>query len=232
MIKKICLLIIILFIYNVSSFAKEKSIRIKYKVNNEFITSYDIIKETKYLIALNRDLEKIDKNQLNDYAENSLLKEKIKKHEIEKYYELDYKTDTVNKYLDKFMEKLNIKDISNFENYLKSFDCQDGYILDGYPRNLQQVKDLHLLLSKLNQSIDVAISLTAEKKELIKRLIKRSKDSGRSDDAIEIISKRQDVYWNQTAPIIKYYRENKILKEVDGLGSIEEITEKIIKAIR
>ena len=122
--------------------------------------------------------------------------------------------------------------IEIIENYLKSSDCQDGYILDGYPRNLQQVKDLHLLLSKLNQSIDVAISLTAEKKELIKRLIKRSKDSGRSDDAIEIISKRQDVYWNQTAPIIKYYRENKILKEVDGLGSIEEITERIIKAIK
>ena len=89
-----------------------------------------------------------------------------------------------------------------------------------------------MLLLKLNQSIDVAISLTAEKKELIKRLIKRSKDSGRSDDAIEIISKRQDVYWNQTAPIIKYYRENKILKEVNGLGSIEDITERIIKVIK
>ena len=122
MIKKICLIIIIIFIHNVSSFSKEKSIKIKYKVNNEFITSYDIIKETKYLIALNRDLEKIDKNQLNDYAENSLLKEKIKKHEIEKYYKLDYETDTINKYLDDFMEKLNIEDISSFENYLKSYE--------------------------------------------------------------------------------------------------------------
>ena len=122
--------------------------------------------------------------------------------------------------------------IEIIENYLKSPDCQNGYILDGYPRNLQQVTDLHLLLSKLNQSIDLAISLRAEKKELIKRLIKRSKDSGRSDDSIEIISKRQDVYWSQTAPIIKYYRENKILKEVDGLGSIKEITERIIKLIK
>ena len=101
---------------------------------------------------------------------------------------------------------------------------------DNYNTNNDNINDL--LLSKLNQSIDVAISLTAEKKELIKRLIKRSKDSGRSDDAIEIISKRQNVYWNQTAPIIKYYRENKILKEVDGLGSIEEITDRIIKAIK
>ena len=63
-------------------------------------------------------------------------------------------------------------------------------------------------------------------------MIKRSKDSGRSDDAIEIISKRQDVYWKQTAPIIKYYRENKILKEVNGLGTIEDITKRIIEVIK
>ena len=122
--------------------------------------------------------------------------------------------------------------IEIIENYLQSSNCQDGYILDGYPRNLQQVEDLRSLLTKLNQFIDVAISLTAEKKEVINRLITRSKDSGRSDDAIEIISKRQDVYWNQTAPIIKYYRKKGILKEVDGLGSIEEITERIIKVIK
>ena len=122
--------------------------------------------------------------------------------------------------------------IEIIENYLQSSDCKNGYILDGYPRNLQQVEDLHTLLTKLNQSIDVAISLTTEKKELINRLIKRSQNSGRSDDAKEIISKRQDVYWDQTAPIIKHYRENGILKEIDGLGSIEKITERIIKVIK
>ena len=142
MIKKICLIIIILFMHNVTSFSKEKSIRVKYKVNNEFITSYDIIKETKYLIALNRELEKIDKNQLNDYAESSLLKEKIKKHEIEKYYEVDYKTDTINKYLDDFMVKLNIEDISSFENYLISYET-----------NLKEVRKKLVIEQTWNQMI-------------------------------------------------------------------------------
>ena len=121
--------------------------------------------------------------------------------------------------------------IEIIEECLAKSKNKRGYILDGYPRNLQQVKDLEILLIKLNQSIDVAISITAKKEELINRLIKRRKDSGRSDDAIEIISKRQDVYWNQTAPIIKHYREKGILKEVDGLGTIEEITKRIINTI-
>ena len=121
--------------------------------------------------------------------------------------------------------------IEIIEDCLTKSENKQGYILDGYPRNLQQVKDLEILLIKLNQSIDVAISITAKKEELINRLIKRRKDSGRSDDAIEIISKRQDVYWNQTAPIIKHYRKKGILKEVDGLGTIEEITKRIINTI-
>ena len=110
--------------------------------------------------------------------------------------------------------------------------CSNGYILDGYPRNLQQVKHLKELLLKLNQSIDVAISLTAESDEVIKRLIKRSKKSGRSDATIEIISKRQEVYWEQTAPIIEYYQKLGILKKVNGLGTIEEITHRILEVIK
>ena len=111
-------------------------------------------------------------------------------------------------------------------------NCSNGYILDGYPRNLQQVEDLNELLIKVNQSIDFAISLTAKSEEVIKRLIKRSKKSGRSDDTIEIISKRQEVYWEQTAPIIEYYQQLGILKKVNGLGTIEEITHRILEAIR
>ncbi len=121
--------------------------------------------------------------------------------------------------------------IEIIEECLTKFKNKQGYILDGYPRNLQQVKDLEILLIKLNQSIDVAISITAKKEELINRLIKRRKESGRSDDAIEIISKRQDVYWNQTAPIIKHYRKKGMLKEIDGLGTIEKITKRIINTI-
>ena len=65
----------------------------------------------------------------------------------------------------------------------------------------------------------------------MKRLIKRSKDSGRRDDTVEIITKRQKIYWEQTAPIIQYYKDLGILKEVNGIGTIKEISQNIIKAI-
>ena len=138
---------------------------------------------------------------------------------------------TSKKYIDRGLfvpDKILIKII---EEYLKDPNSQKGYILDGYPRNLQQVDDLNDLLKKLDQKINVAISITAEKEELISRLIKRKKKSGRSDDDVKIISKRQDVYWNQTAPIIDHYKQVNLLKEINGLGSIEEVTQRIIKVI-
>ena len=135
------------------------------------------------------------------------------------------------KYIDKGLFVPDEILIEIIEERLKNPDSQQGYILDGYPRNLQQVDDLNQLLKKLNQNINVAISITAGKKELINRLIKRKIDSGRSDDNVEIISKRQDVYWNQTAPIIDHYKQVNLLKEINGLGPIEKVTQRIIKVI-
>jgi adenylate kinase len=142
---------------------------------------------------------------------------------------------TVGKISKKYIDKgLFVPDeilIEIIEDYLNDPICQKGYILDGYPRNLQQVDDLNKLLNKLSQNINIAISITADKKELISRLTKRRKDSGRSDDNIRIISKRQNVYWNQTAPIIEHYKKVNLLKEINGLGSIEEVTQRIINVI-
>ena len=105
--------------------------------------------------------------------------------------------------------------IKIIENNILDARCSNGYILDGFPRNLKQIENLNELLIKLDH-----------------RLIKRSKDSGRSDDKIEIISKRQKVYWEQTAPIIEYYKKTGILIEVNGIGTIAKITERIIEAIK
>ena len=118
------------------------------------------------------------------------------------------------------------------EKNISRSNSSNGYILDGFPRTLQQVKDLNDLINKLDHTIDIVISLTADEDELIKRLIKRSEESGRSDDTADIISKRQKVYWKQTAPIIASYKKTGILKEVNGLGTIQEITKRIIGAIK
>ena len=118
------------------------------------------------------------------------------------------------------------------ENNISRSNSSNGYILDGFPRNLQQVEDLNDLINKLDHTIDIVVSLTANEDELTKRLIKRSEELGRSDDTADIISKRQKVYWKQTAPIIASYKKTGILKEVNGLGTIQEITKRIIGAIK
>ena len=99
-----------------------KKIELKFKVNNDLITNYDIIKETKYLKALNKKLETLDQDTIYEIAKNSLIREKIKQYEVEKFYTVNYSSETVNVYLDNFMEDLNINSLSEFETYLKNFE--------------------------------------------------------------------------------------------------------------
>ena len=76
------------------------------------------------------------------------------------------------------------------------------------------------------------ISLTADKEELINRLVLRGVNSGRSDDTPEVIQRRQTIYWEQTAPLLKYYKKRDLVKDVNGIGTIPEITEKIIQVLK
>ena len=85
-----------------------------------------------------------------------------------------------------------------------------------------------IILNKYNCKINTAISLTANIEELKVRLLKRSNQYNRSDDLPSIIDKRQKIYWIQTAPILKYYKAKKLLKEVDGLGSIKNVNKRIL----
>ena len=117
------------------------------------------------------------------------------------------------------------------ENRLKANDAQYGYLLDGFPRTINQAEGLQKIMLQLKHKINSVISLTANEEELILRLIKRGKDSGRSDESPEIIRHRQKVYWRQTAPLLEYYNEKKVLKKVDGLGNITDITKRILETI-
>jgi len=110
-------------------------------------------------------------------------------------------------------------------------DIKNGYLLDGFPRTIPQAEGLNTILKDNSQVLDSVISLTADENELVKRLIKRGQDSGRSDDTPEIIKQRQEVYWKQTSPLIEYYLKKNLLKEIDGIGSIEDIKNRILESL-
>ena len=109
---------------------------------------------------------------------------------------------------------------------LQNDDTNDGWILDGFPRNLEQASFLDKLLGELNQKSDIAINFQVDDQVLVKRLLGR----GRKDDNEETISRRLQVYHKQTAPVINYYQERNELKSVNGEGSLNEVTESL-KAI-
>ena len=111
-------------------------------------------------------------------------------------------------------------------------DCNNGYLLDGFPRTLGQANGLENIMKSLSHTLDMAISLTADEDELINRLIKRGIKSGRTDDTPEVIRKRQKLYWVQTAQIINFYKEKNLLKNIDGLGEINEITNRILAVLK
>ncbi len=115
---------------------------------------------------------------------------------------------------------------------IMSIPDDDGFILDGFPRTLPQAEGLDEMMHPIGHDLECAISLTADEDELVERLIKRGKESGRSDDTPEVIRNRQKIYWEQTAPLLDFYRGKGILKEVDGLGEIPEITERILDVLK
>ncbi|SDY45223.1 adenylate kinase [Herbiconiux ginsengi] len=110
-------------------------------------------------------------------------------------------------------------------------DVVDGFLLDGYPRTLQQVEELDDILGANASSLDAVIVLTADTEEVVSRLLKRSAEQGRSDDTEEVIRHRLDVYAEQTAPLIDVYAGRGLVVNVDGLGEIDEVTGRIIAAL-
>ncbi|HIP93667.1 MAG TPA: adenylate kinase [Desulfurobacteriaceae bacterium] len=102
-----------------------------------------------------------------------------------------------------------------------------GFILDGFPRTLEQAKALEKMLKELDLSLDKVLFLDVPDEELIKRMLAR----GREDDTVDIIKNRLKVYYEKTTPVINYYEEKGILEKVDGLGDVDKVTLRIEKAL-
>ncbi len=106
--------------------------------------------------------------------------------------------------------------------FVKNSDVK-GFVLDGFPRTLKQARELDVMLSKSGQKVTLVLALKVDEHELVGRLLTRALDQGRKDDTEEVIKNRLVQYHNHTKPLIDYYKEQKLFREVYGVGSIEEI---------
>jgi adenylate kinase len=112
---------------------------------------------------------------------------------------------------------------------LKEADTKDGFLLDGYPRTVAQVAELDGMLS--SKPLDRVIELTADTDVVVQRLLGRAIEQGRADDTEDVIRRRLEVYEEQTAPLTALYKSRGLLVQVDGLGSVEEVTARISAAL-
>jgi adenylate kinase len=116
-------------------------------------------------------------------------------------------------------------------NRIDEPDAEPGFLLDGYPRTLAQVEELDRMVEFTGHRLDAAVVLTVDGEEIVQRLLQRAEVEGRADDTEEVIRRRQEVYREQTEPLIEVYRDRGILVEVDGIGEVDEVTKRIFEAL-
>jgi adenylate kinase len=116
-------------------------------------------------------------------------------------------------------------------NRIDEDDADPGFLLDGYPRTLAQVEELDGMIEFTGHRLDAVVVLTVDSEELVQRLLQRAVTDGRADDTEDVIRRRQEVYLEQTEPLIDVYRERGLLVEVDGMGEVDEVTARIFAAL-
>ncbi|MFT3872810.1 MAG: adenylate kinase [Nocardioides sp.] len=116
-------------------------------------------------------------------------------------------------------------------NRIDEPDAERGFLLDGYPRTLAQVEELDGMIAFTGHRLDGVVVLTADRDEIVGRLLQRAQTEGRADDTEDVIRRRQEVFAEQTAPLVEVYRGRGLLVEVDGMGAVEEVTRRIFAAL-
>lgn len=106
-------------------------------------------------------------------------------------------------------------------------DAGEGFLLDGYPRTPGQVEALDEMLTDHGVSLDAVLELTVDTDEVVARLLQRAQEQGRVDDTEDVIRERMRLYAEETAPLARIYRERGLLCQVDGMGTVDEVTARI-----
>ena len=110
-------------------------------------------------------------------------------------------------------------------------DAASGFLLDGYPRTAAQVDALDDMLSERGEALDVVVEITADADAVVERLLGRASEQGRADDTEPVIRRRLEVYAEATAPLAAIYEGRGLLLRVDGMGGIDEVTDRIMAAL-
>jgi adenylate kinase len=116
-------------------------------------------------------------------------------------------------------------------NRIDDPDAVSGFLLDGYPRTLSQVEELDGMIKFTGHRLDAVVVLTVDRDEIVSRLIRRAEVEGRADDTEDVIRRRQEVFAEETEPLIDIYRDRGILIEADGMGEVAEVTQRIFDAL-
>ena len=117
------------------------------------------------------------------------------------------------------------------EERLSEADVANGFILDGYPRNLAQAKSLDILLARIEQPAEEAVLIDIDAEQIVKRIARRAQEEGRTDDNEETVRNRLRVYAEQTEPVADFYEEQGLLTRVLGDGTVQEIFQRILSIL-
>ena len=116
-------------------------------------------------------------------------------------------------------------------NRIDEPDADPGFLLDGYPRTLAQVEELDAMIEHTGHRLDAVVVLTVDSEEVVQRLLNRARTEGRADDTEDVIRRRQEIFLEETEPLIAVYRERGLVREINGMGEVDEVTKRIFEAL-
>jgi len=114
---------------------------------------------------------------------------------------------------------------------LRQPDCRRGCLFDGFPRTVEQARLLDEHLTQRSAKVDVVVALQVEPLELQRRMLDRARVERRVDDTPETIARRMQVFFDQTEPVLGYYRDQQLLEEINGIGGVDEVFERVRQAV-